>query len=329
MIDTLASMDAVVGPATPEGLERVRAVESNDMSTLLKGLLLGHDVLEELVDQWDEVRRSPRWSSLLAALVTRVERDRGHLDADVAIWGDLDEYGPSGRLLYYYLFALLVDGLREYHHAHGVPDDVSDATISALARHGETHLLKCGTSGVDAGWWMLPILGGEILQVGSLKFHLVHLDGGTLAPRPWLDATTADLLGDGFRSGDSSLGVHIPARIDLSPVALDSTFARAREVLSVVWPTTTRRLATCQSWMMDDRLLAVLGENSNIVRFQRRFTLIEPYADDVNNVVEFVFRQPGTDIAHLRGTSRLQRAVLDVLANGDTWHNRTGWLDLD
>jgi hypothetical protein len=329
MNDTLAKIDAALSPATPEGLERVRAVESNDMASRLKGLFLSHDVVEELVAQWDEIRRSPRWSSLLAALVTRVERDRGHLDAGVAMWDDLDEYGPSGRLLYYYLFALLGDGLREYHRAQGVPDDVSDATVSALARHGETHRLKCGTSGVDAGWWMLPILSGEILQVGSLKFHLVHLEVGSLAPCPWLDAISADQLGDGFRSGDLSLGVHIPARIDLSPGALDTTFARAREVLSVVWPTPTRRLATCQSWMMDDRLLAALGENSNLVRFQRRFTLIEPYAEDVNNVIEFVFRQPGTDIADLRGTSRLQRAVLDVLAHGGTWRNRTGWLDFD
>jgi hypothetical protein len=329
MNDTLGAMDAVLGPATPEGLERVRAVDANDMASRLEDLFLNHDVVEELVVRWDEVRRSPRWSSLLAALVTRVERDRGRIDADLAIWEDLDEYGPSGRLLYYYLFALVGDGLREYHRAHGVPEDVSDATMSALARHGETHRLKFGTSGVDAGWWMLPILGGEILQVGSLKFHLHDLEVGPLAPFPWLDAISADRLGVGFRPGDLSLGVHIPSRIDLSPAALDTTFARAREVLSVVWPTSTRRLATCQSWMMDDRLLAALGESSDIVGFQRRFTLIEPYADDVDNVIEFVFRQPGTDITDLRGTSRLQRAVLDVLANGGTWHNRTGWLDFD
>jgi hypothetical protein len=189
--------------------------------------------------------------------------------------------------------------------------------------------LKHATTGVDAGWWMLPILRGEILQVQCLKFHLVHLGVGTLAPRPWLDERDVDALGEGFRPGDLSLGVHIPARIDLSPAALDATFARAREVLPVVWPSPTRRLATCQSWMLDDRLVAALGEDSNIVRFQRRFHLIDPYEDDIDTVAYFVFGHEGGDVEGLTATTRVQRAVLDVLSRGERWHSRTGWLVFD
>jgi hypothetical protein len=322
-------MDAFMSPATPEAIERVRDVGPADMTSRLRELTLAPEVVEEIVVHWDETRRSPRWSSLLAALGLLVERDRDNIDAPIPIWGDLDEYGPSGRLLYYYLFALQGDLLKAHHRAHAVPDDVSDATFSALSRHGETHRLKYGTTGVDAGWWMLPILRGEILQVGSLKFHCVHLEVGALAPRPWLDADAMARYGEGFRPGDLSLGVHIPARIDLSPTALDATFVRAREVLPRVWPSPTRRLATCQSWMLDDRLIAALGEDSNIVRFQRRFELIEPFADDVETVRYFVFGPGGGDVADLRATSRVQRAVLDVLQSGGAWHSRTGWLTLE
>jgi hypothetical protein len=78
--------------------------------------------------------------------------------------------------------------------------------------------------------------------------------------------------------------------------------------------------------MLDDRLIAALGEDSNIVRFQRRFELIEPYADDINTVRSFVFGRNSGDVADLRATSRVQRVVLDVLQSGDSWHSRTGWL---
>jgi hypothetical protein len=295
----------------------------------LDGLFLEPHVIEELLRNWDETRLSPRWSALLATLVASVERDRGNIDARVGIWPDLDEHGPSGRLLYYYLFALQLTQLRELHRTLGVPLDVSDATIKGLARHGETHFLKHGTIGVDAGWWMMVILRGTILQIGSLKFHLGRVGLAPLAPSPWLDPATAREMGAGFVPGDLSVGVHIPARIDLTPAALDATFQRARHVLADVWPTTTRRVATCQSWMMDERLVRALGEDSNIVAFQRRFIIIEPFEEDEENVKYFVFGADAPGLDGLRATTRLQRVVLDVLSSGQKWHNRTGWLDLE
>ncbi|HEY5304268.1 MAG TPA: acyltransferase domain-containing protein [Acidimicrobiales bacterium] len=329
MTDTLARMDDFLGPPSAAELALVRDVDATEMTLRLRGLDLRSDVVEEVAAHWDATRTSPRWSSLLAAMVSFVRRDRGSVDAPLVVWDDLDDHGASGRLLYYYLFALLASELRELHRSCGVPVDVSDATVEALARHGETHRLKWGTTGVDAGWWMVPILRGEILQVRSLKFHRVHLGVGGLAPHPWLDAAAMSQRGEGFRVGDLSVGIHIPARTDLSPGALDATFIRAREVLSRVWPTSTRRLATCQSWMMDERLVESLGEESNIVGFQRRFELIAPFEDDVATVVDFVFGSKSSDAAALPATSRLQRVIRDALATGGAWHNRTGWLDFD
>lgn len=329
MSDTLALMEAFLGTATPETVLRVRSVDASEMRVRLGELFLDADVVEELIEHWDETRSSSRWAPLLAALVSRVERDRGDIDAPIPIWDDLDPYGPSGRLLYYYLFALQVFELQAYYREHFVPEDVAEATIRALARHGETHRLVHGSTGVDAGWWMMVILRGEILQIGALKFHQVHLDVGTLSPRPWLDASAQARHGEGFRSGDVSLGLHIPARTDLSPGAVDASLERARSVLSVLWPRTTRRLLTCQSWMLDERLVGVLGENSNIVSFQRRFNVIEPYEEDDANVAHFVFGRSPDELAQVRATSRLQRTVLDALESGATWRNRTGWIEFD
>lgn len=297
------------------------------MASLLDELLLEREVVAELRDHWDVLRKSTEWSSLLAAMDARVDRDRGDIDAPIVIWEDLDELGASGRLIVFYLVALQLARMRAHHERMGVPCDVSLATLGALARHARTHSIKHATSGIDAAWWMQPILRGEILQIGSLKFHLVHLGIGTLSPSPWLDEPDADALGEGFRRGDLSLGIHIPARIDLSPSVLDSTFERAREVISSVWPCPTRRLATCQSWMMDDRL-AVLGGSSNVVRFQSRFTPIAPFADDVDMVKYFVFGEGGFE-QDTASMSRVQRVVHGVLSSGARWHNRTGWLDFD
>lgn len=327
--DTLTAMRTFLGSACDDGVRRVRGVDRDEMAARLALLSLEPHVVGELERTWDATRASDLWSSLLASLVTRVEHDRGDVDAPIVIWDDLDDHGPSGRLLYYYLFALQIRELHEYYDELGVPLDVRASTVGALARHGETHYLKHATTGVDAGWWMVPLLRGDILQVGSLKFHRVHLEVGTLAPRPWLDAVTAQSMDEGLRAGDEAFGIHIPARIDLSASALDATFARARDVLARVWPCSTRRIATCQSWMMDDRLIPALGEGSRIVAFQRRFQLIEPYLEDTATALYFVFDVDTAVPGELRATSRLQRCVREVIEAGGAWRSRTGWLDLD
>jgi len=324
----LTTMDAFLGPVAPGTTERLRAVSADEMGERVASLALSAEATREITEYWPQFVRDDQWMRLLAQLVAMVERGRGHLEEPLPIWDDADAYGPSGRLLYFYVFALTWSETADFLRAQGMPDDVVDTTLSALARHAETHRLKWGTVGVDAGWWMLLLLRGELVQIGSLKFHQVRLGQGVLSPKPWFTPDEQAQRGEGFREGDMSLGIHIPARIDLSPEALDRTFARAREVLSVAWPPSTRRLATCESWMMDDRLVEALGPSSRVVGFQQRFTLLPRWHDDRDNVLEFVFRQPGVPFEQLRATSRLQEFILRTLAQGP-WHNRIGWLDFD
>ena len=328
MRDRRAQIAAQLGRCEPEDVDRVRSVDAAAMASLLGEMGLPREVVVELREHWDELRRSVSWSSLLATMAASIDRDRGRIDAPLVVFDDLDDHGTSGRLIAFYLFALQLPSLRSYHQRLGVPDDVSLATTGALARHAQTHKLKHATTGIDAAWWMQTILRGEILQVGSLKFHHFHLGVSTLSPRPWLDEAEIVRHGEGFRHGDLALGIHIPARVDLSRPALDTTFERARDVISRVWPSPSRRVATCQSWMMDERLGEALGDDSNIVGFQRRFTLIEPFDDDPEMVRYFVVGPRGGE-AGLVAPSRLQRVVSDVLSRGDRWHNRTGWLEFD
>ena len=324
----LDTMDAFLGPAPAEILERVRAVSPEEMRGRVSALELSAEAQRELFDHWLHFVADDEWVTLAAQLIAMVERDRGHLEQPLPIWDDADAFGANGRLLYFYVFALTWPDTAVFLREQGMPEDVVATTLLALARHAETHRLKWGTVGIDAGWWMLLLLRGELVQIGSLNFHQVQLGQGVLSPKPWFTPEEQEQLGEGFREGDVSFGIHIPARIDLSAEALDRTFARAREVLSTAWPTTTRRLATCESWMMDDRLVAALGTSSRVVGFQQRFTLLPKWHDDRDNVLEFVFRQPGVPFEQLQATSRLQAFILRTLAEGP-WHNRIGWMDFD
>jgi hypothetical protein len=313
-------------PST-RALERVRDFTESDLARSLARTGLAPDKIQEVEAHWRDVQQSTAWSSLLAAGCTMVLRDRGNVDAPIPIWSDLRDEGVEGRLFYFYLFALCVDEAVAYLRQRGTPEPVIGATVNILAQHSATYERKWGNLGVEAGWWMLIVLR-ELLQIGSLEFHLVTLGVGTLAPE-WYDEPTAVALGPGFRRGDASLGLHIPQDADLSPEALDRTFYDARTILGRLWPASRRRLATCRSWIMDDRLVTQLRPDSNLVNFQQRFELVPGWVEDDEDVLDFVFRLPGKDISDLPQKTSLERAVIAVLENGDHWHTRSGWFDFD
>ncbi len=325
----LASMRTFLPRASRESVAIVRETATSELAATLETLKLGTEHVDEIVAHWDALRRDDAWASLLGACLTMLDADRGFYDSPLPIWPDLDDAGPSGRLFYFYVFALDYPRALAFLERSATPERVIDSTMDVLGRHAATHERKWGTLGVDAGWWMLAILRGEILQIGVLQFHRLTLGVGSLSPSPWLSDEEAAERGPGFRRGDAHIGLHIPQGTDLTPAALDVTFSDARQVLGRLWPVTERRVATCQSWMMDERLGDYLDDETNLVRFQRRFTRLALWRDDDDNALDFVFRRPGVALRDLPQTTRLERAIVEVLERGEHWRSPVGWLDFD
>ena len=87
-------------------------------------------------------------------------------------------------------------------------------------------------------------------------------------------------------------------------------------------------VATCTSWLLDPWWGRVLGEESNIVRFQRRFTLVGEGAPGEGDVFRFVFGMPRVDAGRAPRRTRLERAALERLESGEGLRVCTGWLRL-
>jgi hypothetical protein len=89
---------------------------------------------------------------------------------------------------------------------------------------------------------------------------------------------------------------------------------------------------TCTSWLLDPVLADYLPEDSNVVRFQRRFELMPRVEDDSEDggeearedLLRFVFGTLTTPLDELPTRTVPQRAVVAHLKAGGRWHNRTG-----
>lgn len=326
---TLETMRTFLATPATEVCDRVRVLSESAIRATLDDVHTPREVTDDVVAQWAAFRDDDDWVTLLASLVEWVDRCRDHIDTPIPIWDDLDGAGASGRFFYFYLFALCYGETVEFLRRGGCPSDVLDSTMTIVARHVQIHQRKWGSVGFDAGWWLLPVLRGEMVQIGSLQFHRVNLGVGNLSPEPWYSPEESEALGVGFRRGDPSVGIHIPYATALGPHDVDLTFERAREVLGVLWPVDQRRLATCQSWLLDAQVADFLDPQSNVMQFQRRFTLLDAWYDNDEETIGFVFQQPGVSRRDLPRETSLQRGILDLLERGGHWRAQPGWLDFD
>ncbi|GIL30167.1 acyltransferase domain-containing protein [Actinocatenispora comari] len=235
----------------------------------------------------------------------------------LASWPELPErLGAAGRWFYLWTFLAATPRLLAYHERHGVDASVTAATLADLGSKAVLRRRTRGAAGLDKQDWFTLHYRGLLYALGRLQFNVSRIrdEAVTLAP------------------GTPCLGTHIPETGPMTPADCDASFAAAPDFFAAHFGT-RYPVATCTSWLLDDQLADYLPAGSNILRFQRRFRLVDDgFADGLNgdaNVLEFVFRRIGADLDELPRDTTLQRAVVDHLRAGRHWRVRTGYLHLE
>ncbi len=275
---------------------------------------------------------------------------------------------PPARLPPLFWAAVLMAGARitfDLNRSHGVPDQVTAATLRDLDLWIHECLLRTGRTGFLELCWLVYHFSGRLFALGRLHFDMrpndvgFHLLGRTACcadpgcrltghsqsvavaeqgmrfrrdgqffdadrqvdPDPW--ETSWSLDENAFRgfpvgpggavqpsadtfsrrdwieaAGPSSavLGVHIPAagpfHGPMTPEACEESFARAAPFFRKHFPGHEFRAFTCKSWILDSQLARYLPESSNIVHFQRRFTLVPVRGANDAQTIERVYGVP-------------------------------------
>jgi hypothetical protein len=274
-----------------------------DAPAILDRLAVRADDAAEIMAGWPD-RDSPLWTPELRWLL---DRSIALVRADLGGHGWLSpgpelprDRGPAWRHLYVYSYLALVDVVREYQRDRRIPDAVSWATLADLGRN-----LAVDRRMNREGWpvmqsWLTLHTRGGLYQLGRLQ----HQRGG------------------------AAIDLHIPDAGPLTPESVAASLDEARAFFPRHFPDEHYTTFSCGSWLLDPQLLEYLPEDSNIVRFQRRFTL-EPYEEpegldaDVE-VRRFVFRSLTTPLDRLPRRTLLQRAVVEHLKAGRHWRWRRG-----
>ena len=123
-----------------------------------------------------------------------------------------------------------------------------------------------------------------------------------------------------------ALSLHIPDFLGpMTPEACDRSIAQAREFFPQYFPEEEYRYAVCHSWLLDPGLKTFLRPDSNIIRFQDRFTIAGPGWDSTDGIMQFVFGRNADAINNVPQDSSLQRGVVSHIRNGGRWWGHLGW----
>jgi hypothetical protein len=278
-----------------------------DAPALLERLAVQPDDAAEILAGWPD-DDSPLWTPelrrLLDRAITLVRDDLGG-HGWLSPGPELPrERGLAWRHLYVYAYLALVDVVRAYHRDHGIADEVSWVTLADLGRNLAVDRRMRGEGWPVMQSWLTLHARGSLYELGRLQ----------------------------FQRGDSTIDLHIPDSGPLTPESVTASLDQARAFFPRHFPDERYTAFSCGSWLLDPQLREYLPDNSNIVRFQRRFDL-EAYEEPegLNADVEvrrFVFRSLSTPLDQLPRRTVLQRAIVDHLRSGRHWQWRRGHLPI-
>jgi hypothetical protein len=278
----------------------------------------------EIMAHYPEPSAKPGWWPLL---VDTRDRLLAKMDQPLAVgvgYDDIGSLSPGGIGLgsaapffgIYVLLAALPDVL-DCHGRHGVPEEVSWRTLGDLGRQIGIYRKIHGRSGFEEFGWLSRGFRGLVFHLGRLQFERSFLHP------EWRSLTD---LAEAAGPQGRVLQVHIPEGGPLSPELCDESLALALDFFPRYFPDEEYRVGTCGSWLLDEQVAAYLPEGSNIMRFQRRFTLLPGQFGGDGMVLRFIFYKDDAALDELPQHTVLERAVVTHLKAGGHWHGRFGWL---
>ena len=247
--------------------ERIEKILS--MSTISEEV---KKLYSDLASNPEAISRAEEICNLLYA------EDRDHDIARTILYADEDE---DKCLIFALAYLLRIVSAEKTLEEKNVPKEHFKALIDiweSMLNRSRAKYGKEGINGLYRGFiysFMIPVR----FNIGRLNFEMGYHEDGYEVYETEKGLETV-LVGEEppagkclLAAGDPILRVHIPAKGRLVPELADAAFEEAKEFFAKYYPEHKWKTFVCSSWLLDQNLQKVLKPDSNILKFQNRFTI--------------------------------------------------------
>lgn len=155
---------------------------------------------------------------------------------------------------------------------------------------------------------------GNLIQIGRLQYEI--------------GVKNFDKLDKCFQEKHQYIYIHIPRGDNLNEQEVDESFKLADEYIKKYYPELDGQMLAfyTQTWLLSPEVKEILPFDSNIVKFQEKFTIVE-YEENIGDFLNFVFDEVlgRVQYSELPEKTILQRELKKKILNGDKLHLGLGF----
>ena len=132
-----------------------------------------------------------------------------------------------------------------------------------------------------------------------------------------------------LRKGDMVIDVHIPSKLPLNPEICEKSYNDAIKILSRGYPEHNFKAIACSSWMLEKRIVQILGKQTNLTKFMDAYVGF-PTKSEGKAIFGFVFNlNAPVPVEELAEDTSLRRAIKQHMLAGGYVYEKGGIIPLD
>ena len=258
--------------------------------------------MKSIIKKWYEKLGFPaEWDSAFSDLLEKTQLSPCSPE-------EYDDSTDFGRNLLMYLY--FCEDLQKKYSEKGIDEKYLLDTLGDIVIWAKTHYGMHQSLGLSETSWLVRHVTMKLIKLGRLQFCMAPAEHGTPEGE--------------IPEGENVLEIHIPEGEKLDVDECLKSISAAKVFFSEYFPEFEYRYFTCHSWLLDSELKTLLGENSNILKFQKLFKVVSE--DASNRIIRYIFRWDMTEekLAGAVCTSSLAEKVKNHILEGNGFHESLG-----
>ena len=241
--------------------------------------------------------------------------DKYDISDDINITNyDLNETDGKRNLL---SFLFMCEKLCEQYRSKGIDENIMVHTAKDIVLWTNAWSEVKGEMYLGELNWLCRHFKMKLFRLGNLEYIIKE--------------SPFDFAQYGIKKGDTLIDVHIPNDAKFTPELCDESFRYAKKFFSEYYPEYKLDFFTCASWLLDRELDKLLPETSNIIKFGRRFTVVDEETHESFGALRYVFKW-NTNRLNLKSavcTSGFSERLKKHVLAGEKLYSVTGVFPVD
>lgn len=166
--------------------------------------------------------------------------------------------------------------LKEFYENKDIPLFYFYENLSDLNYRLSRYYKNYGVFGLS-DWdlrWLGSLYKAEIFNLGSLRFQISYFSNKEIERSGYQYMPLDDKWKRRFPEGTPIITIHILENADFRPDEIDKSFNLARNFFNKYFKEHRYEIFICRTWLLYGPTQDILGENSNIASFSKKFKII-------------------------------------------------------